>query len=133
MRPVSLLSIVVLPILAACGPSQEAFIEDVVIADCEYLLECEDPAILSFQGWDTPEACQADRGPEVAADALGCEYDRKAGKACIEAVEEQSCAAEGEDRVYPAICNDVFINCTGTDTDTESDTESDTEPEAASL
>ena len=130
MRLVSLISIALLPVLSACGPSETAFIEDFVAADCVYLLECTDEATLSFRGWDSPEACQDDRGPEVTADAVGCEFDRAAARACVDAIELQTCPADGEDREYPAICRDVFINCTGGDADTGADTESDTETEA---
>ncbi len=131
MRLVTLLSLPLLAALSGCGLSEEAYVQDFVEADCAYLLECTSEPILAFQGWDTEEDCRADRGPEVASDSAACVYDKKAAKACIDAVELQTCAAEGEDRAYPAICQDVFTLCDGADPDTGADTESDTDTEAA--
>lgn len=131
MRLVTLLSLPLLAALAGCGLSEEAYVQDFVEADCAYLLECTSEPILAFQGWETEEDCRADRGPEVATLSANCVYDKKAAKACIDAVELQACVAEGEDREYPAICQDVFTLCDGTDPDTGADTESDTDTEAS--
>lgn len=130
MRPVLFSFLPLLGLLVGCKPSEEAFVQDFVEADCAYLIECTSEPILNFQGWQTEADCQADRGPEVATQAANCIYDKRVANACLDAVEDQICAAEGEDREYPPICADVFTECTnvdpGEDPDTESDSEADT-------
>lgn len=120
----------VLPIvlLAGCSVSESRFVDKFVEADCAYLLECSSEPVLTFLGWDSLEACMADRGPEVAADAARCELDSPAARACIKAVEEQTCAADEQEREYPQACFDAWVECTGDpDPDTSADTDTDTE------
>lgn len=125
MRLFTYLLLPLLAALAGCSLSEEAFVQDFVEADCAYILECTSEPILAFQGWETEEDCRTDRGPEVAADAAACVYDKKAAKACLDALELEPCAAEGEDRVFPAICQDVFTLCDGADSDTGADTDTE--------
>lgn len=131
MRPVSLIAALLALTSAACRMSDDAFVDKFVEADCAYLMECSSDPVLAFQGWETIEDCMADRGPEVAYDVETCDYNKVAAGACVKAIEEQTCAAEGEDREFPAICQDVLTNCSDDDSGTDTDTEMDSDTEAA--
>lgn len=105
-------------VLVGCAWSESKYISRRAEADCAWALRCESAAVLAFRGWDTQEACLASHGPEVAGAGEGCAYDKRAAKPCVQAIEDSSCPAEGEDQVLPVTCDQVYTGCTGDTVDT---------------
>lgn len=97
-------------LLSGCW-SESKFVDEFVDAECTFLMECYDEAILNFLGWDTLEDCIADEGVRVVTEAEGCTYDRKAAKPCVKELEEATCPEDPTDFELPAICEDVFVDC----------------------
>lgn len=100
--------------LAACGPDETKFIPEFADAYCDFVLACEDPALLTFDGVVTHEDCLAIYGPTVAAMGHGCKY--KPGKAsrCLRAMEQATCPADEDvplDQALPSECYEVYIKC----------------------
>jgi len=120
MRKAWVVSLVVA--VAGCSLSEGRYVEEFVELDCTYALDCYDEAVLSFLGWDSLEVCMDDLGPEVTAEGEGCLFDRKAAKECLKKLEERTCAGEGEDHVYPSICEKAFTDCQVDDTGESTDT-----------
>lgn len=109
--------------LAGCAFPDSTFVYRVAEADCEQALECYDDAILTFNGWDSLEACMDEHGPLVATWGDGCTaYDAKAAKECTKQLEDRGCPAEGDLLDYPEICAQVYAGCPTGDTD-DTDTE----------
>lgn len=104
-------------VLAGCGPSQESFTSDYVAAECQYRIDCYDPAVLEFYGYDTVDGCTASFGPEFVTDHQGCTYDKAAAKACLKAFDALSCPADGDEPADPEACARVLTGCSGGDTD----------------
>lgn len=118
--------LVLFPVLiGGCGWSTERYVDEHVQAECAFLLDCQDPAVTTFLGWETVEDCIEDRGPELTALAQGCEYDSRSARACVKGFEELACPADGEELAIPAVCDQVFLGCgdAGADTDADTDTE----------
>jgi len=108
--------------LAGCL-SDDAFVDKYVDAECELLMGCYPPAVLTFLGWDTIEDCVAEQSQELVNEADGCTFDRKAGKACIQQMKDvTACPAEGDAFIPPEICDDVFVDCPVDDTADTADT-----------
>ena len=99
-------------LLAGCGLSADEYVPKYVDLECEFALACYDDAVLEFNGWATQDDCVADRGAEVQAEAVQCEFDKGAAKDCLKQFDELACPAEGQDATRPAVCNAVFTNCT---------------------
>lgn len=109
--------------VASCGWSEEKFIDQLVDAECTLLMECYDASVLDFLEWETIDDCIVDRGTFFATEAQGCDYDKKAAKPCIKALEEATCPAEGVLLDYPSECEGVLTGCEGgSDTDDTDDT-----------
>lgn len=99
--------------LAACGPDETKFIPEFADAYCDFVLECEDPAVLTFDGITSHDECLEVYGPEVEALGFGCKYKAKQARRCLQAMEVAACPAEGttlQDGL-PAVCNEVYIDC----------------------
>lgn len=113
----TLLAVTCLGVLSGCGWSETRYIDEFVQKDCEVRMECHDPAVLTFLGWETHDDCVADRGPEVTAMADDCTYNKKAARDCVKAMDEMACPEDGTELDYPEICDEVFLACEDTDGD----------------
>lgn len=98
-------------LVAGCAWSEDRFVNEFVEADCAFLVECYDDAVLEFLGWDSVDDCIQDRGTEVVTDAEGCEYNKRAARACVKGIEEMACPADGSEPDYPLLCDEVFREC----------------------
>lgn len=118
----SLVAFLIITTLTGCGWSESKFVEKYAETDCAYLMECLDPAVLTFLGWDTTQDCVDDRGTEIVTEAQGCEYNRKAARTCVKGIEEMTCPADGEEPDYPPECSEVYFDCDEGDTGDTGDT-----------
>jgi len=84
---------------SACSFSESKFEKKASEASCEWTVEC-------FEGvFADVDAClEAD---SEMSDTDSCEYDSKAAKDCVDAIEELTC----DDTGLPSVCNDVYTNC----------------------
>lgn len=110
--------------------SESDFVPAKTDAFCSLLLECTDPAVLAFDGFDET-SCIAYYGPLFRAEGETCKkMKRSAAKDCVAALELATCPAEGTvEESIPAVCGQVWQKCTGVpeDTDTpDTDTPQDT-------
>lgn len=112
-------------LLAACGPNPPKFIEKVVELDCDYIQACEDDAILTFTGWNDRATCISDAVLRWEDRTSGeCEYDKKAAKACLKALEDYAATCPRDDDgapMLPEACLATHLNCTGPATDDSGD------------
>ena len=97
--------------LVGCGWSEARFIDEYVEVECGFLLECNDPAVNTFLGWESLEDCIDDRGPRLARLASSCEYHREAARPCVQELEEVACPPDGEELDYPPLCEQVYQDC----------------------
>lgn len=109
----------VMVFVAGCSVDSTDFIAKYAESECDFAMRCYEPSILEFYGWDDAAECVQERGPEITGDSEGCTYDKKKAKACLKAMKELACPAEG-DPVVPEVCTQVFT-CDGADT-TDTDT-----------
>lgn len=112
-----LLGVVLLP---ACKVKEDRFISELTTGDCVYATSCWSEDVLTQYGYDSQEACEADRGPINARLPLDCmEYDPKLARECIKALDGRTCDDEGSptDLGRPAACDQVFTSCEGGDID----------------
>lgn len=120
MRRVFVLTLASL--LAGCL-SDDAFVDKYVETECELLMGCYSEPVRNFLGWDTVEDCIADEGQDLVNEADGCTFDRKAARACIQAMKDvTACPEEGAAFEPPAICDDVYVDCPAPDTADTADT-----------
>lgn len=106
--------------LGACSVKEDRFVAELTTADCLYATSCWDESVLNFYAWDSPEACEVDRGPVNAAVAVDCAvYDKKKARECIKALETRSCVDSDDPTDFgrPAVCDEVFTSCEAEDTD----------------
>ncbi|MBW1879515.1 MAG: hypothetical protein JRJ84_14220, partial [Deltaproteobacteria bacterium] len=89
MRSV-LLGICVLA-LTGCRWSEARFFDEYAEADCTFLMDCLDPAVLTFLGWGSLADCIEDKGTEAVTEAQGCEYNPRAARSCVKGIEEMTC------------------------------------------
>lgn len=90
-------------LFAACGYSEEAYLEDEATASCAFTVDCypglyasvDECVSLTYTG--VPEA--------------GCSFDPKAARDCVDGLEELSCPGEGEFPTFPAACDSVYLDC----------------------
>ena len=101
--PVLLLP-VVLALLPACGPNEDAFDLDFAESLCALHFECDDAALLATLGWSDEAACVAELSqPDTAS---GGDYRSKDGKACLDALETVTCEDLAAN-TFPAVCAEV--------------------------
>lgn len=124
MRPLALAAMAIG--LCGCSLNQAEYSAQFTVAYCEWLLDCEDPAVLTFDGIHSAADCEAIMAPEVTSYGTTCKY--KGGKAnkCLDAMENLACSDDGSFQL-PAQCEAVYPGCTfgeeeeeTTDTDGES-------------
>ncbi len=102
------LTLFALPMLAACGLSEEKFAEEYAQTFCDKIVEL-----------DCGTECVEATGTDTTATATGtdtCEYDAKAAKDCLNG--EWVCTDFGGGFLFPegpAECLQVYV-CTDTDT-----------------
>ena len=95
---------VVLALLPACGPNEDAFDLDFAESLCALHFECDDAALLATFGWSDEAACVADvAAPDTAG---GGDYRAKDGKACLDAMASVTCDDLTEN-TFPAACAQV--------------------------
>ena len=95
-----------------CRWSEARYFDAYAEADCTFLMDCLDPAVLNFLGWETLDDCIQDKGTQAVTEAEGCEYNPRAARPCVKGIEEMTCPPDGEEPDYPPICETVF-DCAG--------------------
>jgi hypothetical protein len=110
--------------MTGCGLDPTAYISKRAEIECDYAMRCYPPSVLEFYGWGDAEECVAERGPELTGDAEGCTFDAKKAKACLKQFEDAACPADGEDPVFPVVCDEIY-DCGTVDTDGGGDTDTD--------
>lgn len=98
--------------LIACGVKEEKFQEEFAAKSCEALFECavgEDSGSFGVGLFFETEAdCVALYDFAFALGTGGCEYDKKAAKECLTALDDLSCDAAGDDASAGEACNEVY-------------------------
>lgn len=91
--------------LTGCGLSEDKYAEESIRLSCEFIMEC----YADLELYASVDECIT----EVTADSEDppdtCEYDAKAAKDCLSALEDMECPAEGELPETPAACEDVYV------------------------
>ncbi|MBN2797654.1 MAG: hypothetical protein JXX28_00760 [Deltaproteobacteria bacterium] len=96
--------------LGACSFPTEDFVYEATVSDCTWAMDCLEDDVLTFYGWDSQETCQEDRGPVLSALSVGCaEYEKRAAKDCIEALEARTCG--DAEITWPSVCDGVYTSC----------------------
>ncbi len=110
MRTLSL----TLLLLAGCGVDETVFIPDYTDLYCDALIECTDPAVLTFDGIDGKDDCLSTVGPELEDEVGRCDYSPKQAKRCLKAMEGMGCPGEDQSLadILPLDCATVSENCT---------------------
>lgn len=92
--------------LVACGGvSEDEFREEFTAKSCDLLFECAgDETTLFF--FETPEDCRMFLSFVWTAVPDECDYDRKAAKECLQAMDDATCD-EQEPEGYSA-CEEVY-------------------------
>jgi len=90
---------------AACGYSEEAYLEDEAAAACAFTVDCY-PGL-----YENDEECISLRGEAVAT--AGCEFDASAAADCVDGLEALSCPDEGAAPAFPLACDSVYGACDG--------------------
>lgn len=99
--------------LAGCGIDETVFIPDYTDLYCDTVMECTDPAVLTFDGIESKDDCLGIIGPEIEAEIGYCDYSPKAAKKCVKAMELMGCPGEGQtvEDVLPVDCAAVTQAC----------------------
>ena len=100
-----------LPLLTACGLSRDKFEEQFPEKLCTLEMECmADGSDSGFSLFDTQQDCEAFVGLFIAMSA-DCDYDKKAAKSCLDALDEATCDDDGSN----SECDNVFTggSCEG--------------------
>ena len=103
----------VLGMLFGCGPSLDTFLPEYVDSVCELVLECTDPAVRTFDGTNSMEACRSFQGPSIVEIFDSCDYRPTRGKACLDAIDEVRCPEYvlTVDAVLPEACVTLTEEC----------------------
>jgi len=99
------LACVCLMSLAACGYSEESYLEDEAAAACTFTVDCY-PGL-----YDSVDECITLRGEPVVT--AGCAYDAQAAADCVDGLEAMSCPEEGAAPAFPVACDSVYGECDG--------------------
>ena len=100
-------SFFLLPLLVACGPSEDKFQDRFAESACETLMECSEDggdSGFSLVFFENQEQCESFYS--LAWGFMGeCDYDKKAAKECLKSLDDLTCdgALEG-----PSACDDVY-------------------------
>ena len=116
--------------LAGCGIDETKFIPEYTQLYCEKYMECSDQAVRVFDGIDDIDQCLGTVGPQIEAEVGYCDYNPKAAKKCIKAMEAMTCPGEGQflDDVVPLDCSEAVNACNPPAEDTKDDPTGGTEP-----
>ena len=98
-------------LLVGCGPSEAEHAAEFTSAYCSWLLDCEDPAVLTFDGIQSFEDCEALIAPEATGYGTTCKYKGGNSKACIRAMNALSCPEDASFSMPPE-CSEVYLGCT---------------------
>jgi hypothetical protein len=118
--------------LAACGPSEEEFLDAYAESFCTYMFDCVDQAGLTFDGWESTEACVETKWREFGSQGNECVFQPSAATACLDQMAVLTCPTETVTSEYelplPVVCVDqVYENCDA-ESGAGSDTTEPTEP-----
>lgn len=99
--------------LAACGIDETVYIPDYTDLYCDAVMDCTDPAVLTFDGIESKDDCLAMVGPAIEAEVGYCDYNPKQAKKCLQAMETMGCPGDGQtiDDVIPVDCSGVTSAC----------------------
>lgn len=99
--------------LAACGVDETVFIPDYADYYCQSVMDCTDPAVLTFDGIGSMDDCLAIVGPDLEAEVGYCDYNGKAAKKCLQAMETMGCPGVDQtvDDILPLDCAQVLSAC----------------------
>lgn len=116
-------------VLLACGPGRQKFVPEYADIYCSFLLECGDPAELTFDGILSMDDCLVVVGPAVEQQMATCKYHTGKAKDCLNELEVASCPAEDEafDDAVPAVCDEVWTQCAAPAADDNNSTLEDTD------
>ena len=111
-------------LLSACGIAREDFVLAYKDRYCELVLQCSDPAELTFDGVLTKDDCIERSGYEITSWGLGCRYRSIDAEQCLADLDAAVCpAAVGELPERPLSCEGVYVDCGAVDAETiDSDT-----------
>ncbi len=114
-------------VLASGCYSESDFVPEQTDLVCDLILECTDPAELTFDGIDA-QNCVATVGPMLRAAGEGCKFRRGNAKQCIEDLQAATCPADGTPVLdaLPTSCGLVWDKCTAQPQDTDSPDPQDT-------
>jgi hypothetical protein len=103
-----------LTILAGCGVDETVYIPEFANLYCQRTMDCEDNAVLVFEGFATLDDCLAVIGPEIEAEVSGCKFKGKAAKKCLNAMEKMTTCWPDDstlDDNLPQECAEVLVDC----------------------
>ena len=89
-------------LLAGCGLSEDAFIDEQLRLGCE-----RDNTCAAEAGGETQDCAALSAPPNNSA--FVCTYQQDAAQDCLDAIETAPCA--GTTYEQPAACSDVFVDC----------------------
>ena len=89
--------------MSACGYSEKKFKNDYLAAYCDQSVACAGEGGTGLLFEDASE-CETFLGAFFGLGTAGCDYDSKAGKACIEEIDAAACDSLND---TPS-CNDVY-------------------------
>lgn len=93
-------------LVAGCGYPAEDFEADYLDSYCAWAASCA--------YYDDAEACRTsyEENPDSRPDRTDCVYDDKAGRDCVDAMDERTCPDGEGGGEMPAACNAVYA-CDG--------------------
>lgn len=106
------LLLVPLLLAAACGPDEADFQPAYTEALCRHVLQCGDPALLTYDGTLDIESCVVQREREVALWGAGCRYRASRASQCLADMDALVCPTiEGQLAGRPDSCSAVYTQC----------------------
>jgi len=97
--------------LIGCGDAETEFRLEYRTTYCEQYLTCEDPAILTFDGFLDVESCETLVGPDIVEWGVSCDFKGRAGNDCLAELSAMTCEPGAGMPQLPAVCEQVFVNC----------------------
>lgn len=95
----------VLLLLGACGVSEEKFQEQYAEKACTLTMECSADESGGFF-FDSQEECESFFALALSLGTDGCDYDKKAAKDCLNALDEATCDNAGDE--LESTCAEVY-------------------------